>query len=55
MHDVDLLVSRYTKYGALAATKRAVQSAVMWQVIYNPLEAGPFGALSSPLSGLCWV
>lgn len=35
-------MSRYTKYGALAETKEAVQAAVMWQAIYNPIEQGPF-------------
>ena len=34
--------STYSKYGELAETKTAVQSAVMWQVVFNPLEAGPF-------------
>ena len=34
--------TRYAKYGDLAQTKAAVQSAVMWQVISNPLEQGPF-------------
>ena len=34
--------STYSKYGELAETKAAVQSAVMWQVVFNPLEAGPF-------------
>ena len=32
----------YDKFGQLAETKEAVQSAVMWQLIWNPLEAGPF-------------
>ncbi len=32
----------YAKYGELAETKSAVQSAVMWQVVFNPLEAGLF-------------
>ena len=31
----------YTRFGDLAETKEAVQSAVMWQLIWNPLEAGP--------------
>ena len=31
----------YATFGALAETKAAVQSAVMWQLIYNPIEAGP--------------
>ena len=31
----------YTRYGALADVASAVQSAVMWQLIYNPIEQGP--------------
>lgn len=34
-------LSSYGRFGALSETKRAVQSSVMWQVIYNPLEQGP--------------
>ena len=32
----------HTRFGSLAETKVAVQCAVMWQLIYSPLEAGPF-------------
>ena len=34
--------ARYVRFGALAQTKAAVQAAVMWQMIWNPLETGPF-------------
>ena len=34
--------ARYAPFGALAPTKAAVQAAVMWQVVWNPLETGPF-------------
>ena len=35
-------LATYSKYGKLAGTKSAVQSAVMWQTVWNPLEQGPF-------------
>jgi hypothetical protein len=35
-------MSRCAQYGALAEAKEAVQAAVMWQTIYNPIEQGPF-------------
>ena len=35
-------LATYTKYGKMARTKSAVQSAVMWQTVWNPLEQGPF-------------
>ena len=38
----DRELGTYAKYGALAETKMVVQAAVMWQTIYNPIEAGPF-------------
>lgn len=44
-HKLDLAraaeMARYTAYGQLAETKLAVQAAVMWQTIWNPLEQGP--------------
>eukprot|EP00047_Mylnosiga_fluctuans_P010910 m.18530 g.18530 ORF g.18530 m.18530 type:complete len:888 (+) comp3351_c0_seq1:1594-4257(+) len=33
-------MQRYANYGALAATKEAVQAAVMWNLIYTPAEQG---------------
>jgi hypothetical protein len=35
-------LATYSRFGRLAETKAAVQAAVMWQLIYNPLEQGPF-------------
>lgn len=32
---------KYEQYGELAETKKAVQAAVMWTSIYNPIERGP--------------
>ena len=34
--------ARYAKYGASAGVKMAVQAAVMWQTIHNPMEQGPY-------------
>jgi hypothetical protein len=38
--------AKYIKYGKLAGTKRAVQSAVMWQTIFNPCAHQPTLPLS---------
>ena len=34
-------LSKYAAFGALAETKAAVQAAVMWTSVYNPVEQGP--------------
>lgn len=34
-------LARYQVYGKLAETKSAVQAAVMWTSVYNPIEQGP--------------
>ena len=32
----------YTKFGRLTRVKQAAQAAAMWNVVYNPIEYGPF-------------
>jgi hypothetical protein len=32
----------YTEFGVLAETRAAVQAAVLWNLVYSPLEYGPF-------------
>jgi hypothetical protein len=34
-------LATYAKFGSLAETKMAVQAAVMWTSVYNPIEHGP--------------
>ena len=35
-------LASYARFGDLAEVKQAVQTAMMWQTVWNPLEAGPF-------------
>ena len=46
---------RYAAFGSLSETKAAVQAAVMWLTVYNPIEQGPLSnIIRGNAFGLDW-